>query len=85
VKLLLIRIPMVSFNVSVMLSKINLSYTSLGLLASSRSPSPRLPSSINDKMVVQRKRIDVQLAYCLSCVMLALSNWAPSLTSKPKI
>ena len=46
VKLLLIRIPMVSFNVSVMFSKITLSYTSLGLLTSSRSPSLKLPSSM---------------------------------------
>ena len=64
-KLSLIRIPMVSFNVSVMFSKITLSYTSLGLLTSSRSPSLKLPFFY--EMALQRRRtVDVQPAYGLS-------------------
>jgi len=80
-KLLLIRIPMVSFNVPVMLSKINLSYTSLGLPTSSRSPSLKLPSSMNDEMALQRRRtVDVQPAYGLSSwsrTTTAPLNWVP--------
>jgi len=72
-KLSLIRIPMVSFNVSVMFSKITLSYTSLGLLTSSRSPSLKLPFFY--EMALQRRRtVDVQPAY-------GLSSWSRTTTA----